>query len=71
MTHKPTTTRTKQPVIAAVRARGAKLWGPTILILGVSLTLALVAMAILLTKFYSADEPRRVFNLNGIEITAS
>jgi hypothetical protein len=68
--HDKRSSRVKPKFISTLRARGATLRGPTLAILIASLAMAAVAMAILLTKFYAADEPRRVFNLSGVEIAA-
>jgi hypothetical protein len=61
----------KPKFISTLRARGATLRGPTLAILIVSLAMAALAMALLLTKFYTANEPRRVFHINGVEIADS
>jgi hypothetical protein len=58
----------KPKAISTLRARGATLRGPTLAILIASLVMAAFAMAVLLTKFYAADEPRRVFHINGVEV---
>lgn len=62
---------TKTKPISTLRVRGATMRGPTLAILVISLAMAALAMALLLTKFYTTPEPRRVFNLNGIEIADS
>jgi hypothetical protein len=61
----------KTKPISTLRVRGATMRGPTLAILVVSLAMAALAMVLLLTKFYTTPEPRRVFNLNGIEIADS
>jgi hypothetical protein len=48
--------------LSALRARGATLRGPTVFVLVASLALALLAMVILLTKFYSVSDDRALPN---------
>jgi hypothetical protein len=69
--HDKRSPRVQPKFISTLRARGATLRGPTLAILAASLVMAGLAMAVLLTKFYTADEPRRVFHINGVEIADS